>query len=147
MTKVLVPRLTTTRTSKSRALTEGYRSGLEEKVADQLLAAGVDPKFESIKVAYTKPESQHKYTPDFPLTQTLLIETKGRFMPDDRKKHLLLQAQRPDLEVRFVFSRSATPITKGSKTTYASWCDKYGFKYADKLVPAEWLIEIKAQLK
>ena len=144
-TKALVPRLTTTRTSKSRALTEGYRSGLEEQVADQLRAAGVDPRFESIKVAYIKPETNHKYTPDFPVTKTLLIETKGRFMPDDRKKHLLLQAQRPDLEVRFVFSRSATPITKGSKTTYAIWCDKHGFKYADKRVPQAWIEEIKAQ--
>lgn len=142
-----MPRLTTTRTSKSRALTEGYRSGLEEKVADQLRAAGVDPKFESIKLDYIKPESKHKYTPDFPLTKSILIETKGRFMPDDRKKHLLLKEQHPDLDIRFVFSRSATPITKGSKTTYAAWCDKYGFQYADKLIPQAWLTEIKDQLK
>lgn len=139
---VTMPR-PTTRTSKSVGLAYGFRSGLEERVAAQLKAAGIDPKFESEKIEYTKPESKHKYTPDFPLTKHLIIETKGRFMPDDRAKHLLLKAQHPHREVRFVFSRSATPISKGSKTTYAMWCDKHGFKYADKLIPPEWLKEIK----
>ncbi len=84
----------------------------------------------------------HKYTPDFPVTKHLIIETKGRFLPDDRAKHLLLKEQHPNVEVRFVFSRSASPIYKGSKTTYAMWCDKHGFKYADKRVPEAWLREI-----
>jgi hypothetical protein len=128
-------------------LTYGFRSGLEEKVASQLQAAGIDPKFESIKIEWVEPASKHKYCPDFPLTPHIHIETKGRFMPDDRKKHLLLKEQHPHLDIRFVFSRSATPITKGSKTTYAMWCDKHGFKYADKLIPEAWLKQIKGQLK
>lgn len=124
-------------------LRAGFRSGLEEQVAKQLRALGIDPRFESEKIEYTKPESRHKYTPDFPLGKRLIIETKGRFVTADRQKHLLLQAQHPDREVRFVFSRSATPISKGSKTTYAMWCEKHGFKYADKLIPAAWLKDIK----
>lgn len=104
----------------------------------------MDPRFESIKLPYVQPATNHKYTPDFPVTPTLIIETKGRFLPDDRAKHLLLKAQHPDIEVRFVFSRSASPIYKGSPTTYAMWCEKHGFKYADKRIPAAWLEEMKA---
>jgi hypothetical protein len=139
------PQQATTLTSKSRpvGLKEGFRSGLEELVADQLRSHGLDPKFESEKIEYVKPESKHKYTPDFPVTRAMLIETKGRFVTADRQKHLLLKAQHPDREVRFVFSRSKTPISKGSKTTYAMWCEKHGFRYADKLIPAAWLKEIK----
>jgi hypothetical protein len=123
------------------ALKAGYRSGLEEQVAAQLKAAGTDPRFETVKIEYSKPASKHKYTPDFPLNG-IIVETKGRFMPDDRKKHLLLKEQRPDLDIRFVFSRSKQAITKGSNTTYAMWCDKHGFKYADKLIPTAWLKEL-----
>jgi hypothetical protein len=47
----------------------------------------------------------------------------------------------PLLDIRFVFSRSASPIRKGSKTTYAAWCDKLGIPFADKLVPQAWIDE------
>jgi Phage endonuclease I len=126
-----------------KGLVAGFRSGLEELNAKKLEKLGVDPKFETTKVSYVRPETSHKYTPDFPLSKTIIIETKGRFVVADRQKHLLIKAQRPDLEVRFVFTRSKTPISKGSKTTYADWCDKNGFKYADKLIPVAWINEIK----
>lgn len=137
-------RKTTTRTSKSQVgLIHGFRSGLEEQIAAQLQAAGIDPQFESIKLEYEQPAVLRKYTPDFPVHPRIIIETKGRFLPEDRKKHLWVKAQHPDLDIRFVFTRSATPINKGSKTTYADWCEKHGFKYADKRIPEAWLKEIK----
>ncbi len=92
-------------------------------------------------IRYTKPESNHRYTPDFPLPNGIIIETKGRFLPADRQKHLLVKAQHPEKDIRFVFTRSKTPISKGSKTTYADWCEKNGFRYADKTVPEAWLRE------
>jgi hypothetical protein len=73
----------------------------------------------------------------------LIIETKGRFVTEDRQKHLLIKAQHPELDIRFVFSNSRAKISKTSKTTYAAWCDKYGFKYADKRIPEAWLEESK----
>ncbi len=33
------------------------------------------------------------------------------------------------------------PISKNSKTTYAIWCEKNGYKYADKEIPEEWFLE------
>lgn len=121
--------------------TISYRSGLEGTVARQLEVAGIRAEYEAGKVDYTMPESKHKYTWDFKLPNGIIIETKGRFVPTDRKKHLLIKAQHPELDIRFVFSRSKTTISKASKTTYADWCIKYGFQYADKLIPIAWLNE------
>lgn len=120
---------------------QGYRSGLEETLAAQLKAAGIEAQYESEKIGYVKPESKHKYTPDFLLPNGIFIESKGRFLTADRHKHLLIKKQHPDIDIRFVFQRSKSPISKGSKTTYADWCIKNGFQYADKTIPQAWLDE------
>ena len=127
--------------ARNRGRAAGYRSGLEETIAQQLAAYGISSEYESLVIRYTKPESNHRYTPDFPLPNGIIIETKGRFLPADRQKHLLVKAQHPEKDIRFIFTRSKTPISKGSKTTYADWCEKNGFLYADKTVPEAWLRE------
>jgi hypothetical protein len=132
--------------ARNRGRAAGYRSGLEETIAQQLAAYGVSSEYESMVIRYTKPESSHRYTPDFPLPNGIIIETKGRFLPADRQKHLLVRAQHPEKDIRFVFTRSKTPISKGSKTTYADWCEKNGFLYADKTVPEAWLREPRKEL-
>src|SRR3546814_11492433 len=71
----------------------------------------------------------------------LIVDTKAIFDVDDRRKHELIKAQHPGLDIRFVFSRSKSPISKGSKTTYADWCAKRGIPFADKLVPQDWAEE------
>jgi len=87
------------------------------------------------------------YTPDFLLPNGIIIESKGRFVAADRKKHLLVKQQHPDLDIRFVFTNSKAKISKGSKTSYGDWCDKNGFLYADKLIPEGWLNETTKQCK
>jgi len=49
--------------------------------------------------------------------------------------------EQTDFDIRFVFSSSKAKIRKGSKTSYADWCNKNGFLYADKLIPEEWFNE------
>ncbi|NCT81936.1 MAG: endodeoxyribonuclease [Comamonadaceae bacterium] len=127
------------------ALKAGFRSGLEETISRQLTAAGITPEYESFKVRFTEPAKARTYTPDFKLPNGIIIETKGRFVTADRQKHLLVKAQCPDLDIRFVFSNSKTRISKGSPTTYASWCEKNGFRYADKFIPQAWLNEPKKE--
>ena len=124
----------------ARAYVLGYRSGLEEKVAAQLESLSVSYKYEDFKISYQVNEVR-TYTPDFELPNGIIIETKGRFVAADRKKHLLIQKQHPLLDIRFVFSNSNAKISKRSKTSYADWCEKNGFLYADKLVPQEWIDE------
>lgn len=120
----------------------GFRSGLEKDIAAQLRACGIDPKYESLKLKY-RVVKDHTYTPDFPITNKIIIETKGRFLTSDRMKMLLIQKQYPEYDFRFVFNNSKARISKISKTTYGEWCERNGFKYADRFIPQSWLEEIK----
>ena len=128
-------------TAKQVAAKYGFRSGLEERIAEQLDKAGVEYTYEKLKLDYVKPASKHVYTPDFVLSNGIIIETKGRFLLADRQKHILVKRHNPTLDIRFVFSNSNARISKASNTTYAQWCIKNGFKYADKTIPEEWMDE------
>lgn len=119
----------------------GFRSGLEVKIAKELDAKGIEIRYETEKIGYIRPAREAKYTPDFILPNGIIIESKGRFMVDDRQKHLIIKAQYPELDIRFVFSNSKGKISKNSKTTYAMWCEKHGFLYADQSVPEAWCME------
>jgi hypothetical protein len=119
----------------------GFKSGLEENISVQIESKGIKVEYETEKVAYTIPASQHTYNPDFKLPNGIFVETKGRFVAADRKKHLLVKAQNPTLDIRFVFSNSKNKITKTSKTTYGDWCDKNGYIYSDKIIPDSWFEE------
>lgn len=119
-----------------------YRSGLEETNAAYLKAAGIDPVYECYCIHYTIPPRGTRYTPDFLLPNGIIVETKGRFVPEDRMKHTLIKEQHPELDIRFVFTNSNAKLYKGSPTSYAQWCTKFGFKYADRRIPDDWLKEL-----
>jgi len=119
----------------------GFKSGLEETISQQIELQGIKVEYETEKVPYIIPASNHNYSPDFKLPNGIRVETKGRFVAADRKKHLLVKEQNPNLDIRFVFSNSKNKISKNSKTTYGDWCEKNGYKYADKLIPNEWFLE------
>lgn len=136
-----MPRTTRTTSRSDPGLRDGWRSGLEEEIARWLEEQGHPACFEPGRIPYLKPARKAHYTPDFPLHNGIIIESKGRFVTADRQKHILIKDQHPDLDIRFVFSRSKSPISKRSKTTYAMWCEKHGFLYADKQIPLEWLDE------
>lgn len=116
-----------------------YRSGLEDKVAKDLQSKGIPFDYEKLKIKYSVPVADKTYTPDYQLASGMIIETKGRFDLEDRKKHMLVREQHPELDIRFIFSNSKAKIRKGSPTSYGDWCTKNGFIYADKLIPQEWL--------
>lgn len=120
-----------------------YRSGSEGRVVAQLEAAKIPVSYETHSIKYVIPASNHTYTPDLILPNGVIIEVKGLFSIDDRKKHQLVKQQYPNLDIRFVFDNPKTKINSTSKTTYADWCEKNGFKYAKKLIPPEWLKEKK----
>lgn len=134
---------------KRKALTKeetlykyGVRSGLEERVTEQLNRRKIEFSYEEATIHYIKPAKKCKYTPDFILIKSgIIIETKGRFTLADRQKHEYIKKQDPTLDIRFVFTNPNAKISKASKTTYAMWCEKHGFKYAKGLIPEEWLNE------
>ena len=97
-------------------------------------------EYESIKIEW-EDLSYRTYTPDFILDNGIIIETQGRFLAVDRRKHLAIQRQHPELDIRFVFTNSRAKLRKGAKSSYGQWCNKYGFRYYDRIIPEEWLKE------
>lgn len=118
----------------------GYRSSLEVKIQKFLTEKGISFKYEAEKIQW-EDRRFRKYTPDFILPNGIIIEAKGLFTPEDRRKHKEINKQHPNLEIRFVFENSKRKISKVSKTTYADWCDSLGIIHADKEMPIEWADE------
>ena len=118
----------------------GYRSGLEDKVATYLIQNNVNFLYEKVKIEW-EDLAYRTYTPDFILYNGIIIETKGRFIASDRRKHLAIKKQHPDLDIRFIFTNSRSKLRKGAKSSYGEWCIKYGFRYFDRIIPEDWLKE------
>tara|TARA_R100001460_G_scaffold36965_2_gene70998 strand:- start:132 stop:587 length:456 start_codon:yes stop_codon:yes gene_type:complete len=125
---------------RREALKHGYRSGLEHKISEYLKLLKHKYEYESIKIEW-EDLTYRTYTPDFILKNGIIIETKGRFLAVDRRKHLAIKKQHPKLDIRFVFTNSRSKLSKGAKSTYGEWCIKYGFRYYDRIIPEDWLKE------
>jgi len=122
------------------------RSKFELRIGKQLFKQKVPFEYEKLKLKFQQPSKNRTYTPDFILPNGIIIEAKGRLTVKGRQKHGWVKDQHPDLDIRFVFQRSKNPIYKGSKTTYADWADKNGFKWAEKRIPTSWLKEPKKNI-
>jgi hypothetical protein len=111
------------------AIKNGFRSGLEDDINESLKKSKKNYGYETEKISYIQPQTTHNYTPDFILSKKdgkkLYIESKGRWVMD----------------IRFVFQNPNAKLYKGSKTTYAQYCDKKGWVWAKKEIPNEWLKE------
>jgi hypothetical protein len=131
------PTTSAKRSAAEVSLIQGYRSGLEDVNVVRLRAQGVPFAYEEFKIPWVL-HKECTYTPDFLLPNGIIVETKGRFVTSDRQKHLAIQKQEPDLDIRFVFSRSKAFLAKGSKTTYGDWCATKGLQFTDSVIPAQW---------
>tara|TARA_R110000823_G_scaffold6837_1_gene25559 strand:- start:268 stop:723 length:456 start_codon:yes stop_codon:yes gene_type:complete len=125
---------------RREAIKYGYRSGLEHKISQYLESLKHKYQYESIKIEW-EDLAYRTYTPDFILNNGIIIETKGRFIAADRRKHLTIKKQHPTLDIRFVFTNSKSKLNKGAKSTYAQWCVKHNFNYYDRIIPEDWLKE------
>ena len=131
-----------------------YRSKFEASCAALLTKQGIDFTYETIRLSYWKKVrggvcrscdstdvySKHTYVPDFVLDNSpVLIEVKGLFKADDRKKHLALRETAPHLEVRFWFQANRK-LTKNRPKRYEDWAEEHGFSYHTGLTlpPKEW---------
>lgn len=101
-----------------------YRNKFEAKVAPQY----PNHQYEAIKLPYT---IEHQYLPDLydPLTNSV-VEMKGRFPSDERRKMLAVKRAHPHMSFHMVFQNPNQTISKVSKTTYAAWCDKHGISWS-----------------
>ena len=109
-------------------------------MSEYLKEQSIPVKYEAIKIEW-EDLMYRTYTPDFVLPNGIILETKGRFTSDDRRKHKLIKQQHPNLDIRFVFTNSKSKLSKGAKTTYGIWCERNNFLYADRIPPLQWLKE------
>ena len=115
-----------------------FRSKLEEKVADLLVELGVKYEYETTKVPYV---IEHVYTPDFILPNGVVLECKGYWDADDRRKIKAVKTLNPELDLRMVFQAPFNTISKRSKTTYAKWCERYDIPWTSfQNIPLKWLL-------
>ena len=113
-----------------------YRSRLEERLARWLELNGQQFEYETLRLDYTV---SAVYTPDFILPNGVILEAKGYFKPEDRRKMLAVKKQHPNLDIRLVFQAPYNTLTKTSKTTYAKWAEKHGFLWAPSYdIPLSW---------
>lgn len=129
-------------TADAAGIKHGYRSGLEKRTIADVEEHDLEPNYEATRLEYIQPETRHTYTPDFHLSPHIMIETKGRWTVDDRLKMLYLKEQHPEIDFRMVFQNANQKIKKGSKTSYADYCDKHDIKWANKRIPEEWYLDI-----
>lgn len=107
----------------------GYRNNFEKRVGEHL---GDEWTYEDLKLSYIVPARKASYTPDFINHATKeLIEAKGYLRASDRKKMVLIKAQNPGWTIKLLFQNPQQTISKASKTTYAAWAEKNGFKWEE----------------
>ena len=90
----------------------GFRSKLEENVADLLVGLGIDYDYEPTQIAYT---IEHNYTPDFLLPNGIYLETKGWWSPADRRKIKKVKEDNPYIDLRMIFQNPFNKISKKSR--------------------------------
>lgn len=114
----------------------GHRSKYECEVARQLTAARLSWSYETERLAYEVPAI---YTPDFIVEPGIIVEAKGYFPQEDRKKMEHVTRCNPDLDIRMLFTDPFKFTRKGGRETYAAWCEKHGIPWAKGPEwPKEW---------
>lgn len=115
-----------------------FKSKYEAEVYKTVEDNGLTVDYEPFSIPYLV---KGNYYPDFLLPNGIIVETKGYFDSRSRAKMVAVKKHNPHLDIRMVFMNSRTKIRKGSKMTYADWCDKYGYPYADGMIPLKWFKE------
>jgi len=113
-------------------MTKTFRSDASVPVPPGRLARWMEVNelpfaYETLKLDYT---IKAVYSPDFILPNGVILEAKGYFKPEDRRKMLAVKKQHPELDIRLVFQAPYNTLSKKSKTTYAMWAEKNGFLWA-----------------
>jgi len=141
---------------RKEAVKAGFRSGLEYTVSKILDENNIEWEYEAIKLDYQESTTHKKlkckecgctsilqekrYTPDFVLVKTgKVLEVKGRFVMSDRKKILAVLRDNPDLNFTMVFQNHRAKISRNSKFTYMTWCNKYGIDWVSVDNLGMWL--------
>lgn len=120
-----------------------YRSAFEASVARDLSQRRIEFGYEELTLFYTVP---HVHKTDFTITKSdgtpMIIEAKGYFSADDRRKTLAVLADNEDIDYRFLFQNAKLRLTRAKRSsTYGQWCNRHNIRWAEGTVPGGWLLE------
>lgn len=113
----------------------------EARVVADLTDRGINCEYEPTKLPYTV---MRNYIPDLKVGD-MFIEVKGYFRQDAQRKMRNVKEQHPELDIRFLFQRLDSPVQgakkrrDGTKMTCAEWAERHNFKYAERVIPDEWI--------
>ena len=116
--------------------TSKFRSKFEASVALSLSKRGLSFKYEGLALPYTV---QSVYTPDFILPNGVIVETKGLFDQDDRRKMVAVKKQHPDRDIRICFMKADVKLSRAPHSLkYWQWAERHGFLWCQGHIPTSW---------
>ena len=117
-----------------------FRSKYEKRVYENRGKRKLDYEPQTPAIVYT---TSARYIPDFALGNGVLVECKGYFDPRARAKMLAVKRQHPELDIRILFMRANTRLTKSKNSLmYWQWAEKHGFIWDEgDTIPEEWYKE------
>ena len=103
----------------------GKKTGIYKSQLEARFAADFKLEYEPDSFKYEIPATMHSYTPDWKISETCYIETKGFLGAKDRQKLLYIKEQHPKVIVALVFQKD---LKLGERLgTCLSWAKKHGF--------------------
>lgn len=115
--------------------TTRLRNSFEKKINKELEDSKVEFSYETIKIPYVLYGS---YTPDFSIQpisgNQFILECKGHFRREDRRKLAAVKAQHPEIDLRILFY--------AYKLRDIRWAIKNSIPYAIGSIPEEWLTNV-----
>ena len=116
--------------------TSRFRSKFEAAVAASLNKRGLPFHYEGQALPY---KIEAIYTPDFILPNGVIVETKGLFDSDDRRKMVAVKEQNPHLDIRLCFMKADVKLSRAPRSlTYWQWSERHGFLWCEGHIPTTW---------
>jgi hypothetical protein len=112
-----------------------FKSKFEEWIWSLAVKYKQDIEYETLRLGYIIKKT---YIPDFLLPNGIIIEAKGKFDAEMRRKMLAVKATHPHLDIRFVFQNANNKLNKNAKMRYWEWAEKHGYKWAEGSIPPKW---------
>lgn len=108
------------------------RNSFERKIDSQLEKSGATYSYETVKLPYI---IYGTYLPDFAVRTVcgnqFILECKGHFRPEDKRKLAAVKAQHPEIDLRLLFY--------SFKLKDIRWAIKNRIPYAIGNLPQEWI--------
>lgn len=112
------------------------RNKFEDRTASYLNTFDIDFKYEAEHIPYT---IKGYYKSDFTITtksgRKIIVETKGYFRPEDKRKMAAVKKQHPELDIRILFY--------APNRSYEKWAIKHNFSYAFRVIPLNWIADFQ----